>query len=134
MRFAAIALLLCGVPALGLAQEAPVVVLQSWKCDVAAIPELRAFSDSLVLPFAQELVDEGKFDFVQMMEASFGDEWTVVYYYRSKDLETYFAAWDAWIASINESWAEQAAWWYEQCPEVKHAMYRSTGWTELRSP
>jgi hypothetical protein len=117
-----------------LAQEAPVVVLQSWKCDITALPELRAFSDSSVMTLAQELVDEGKFDFVQMLETSFGDEWNVVYYYRSRDLDTYFAAWEAWGTRINDEYAEGAAWWYELCPEVKHSMYRATVLTEMRMP
>jgi hypothetical protein len=134
MRRITLALALLALPTVSVAQEAPVVVLQSWKCDITAMAELRAVSDSSVMILAQELVDEGKFDFVQMLETSFSDEWNVVYYYRSADLATYFAAWETWAARINGEYAEIATWWYERCPEIKHSMYLSTVRTELRTP
>ncbi len=131
---ALLAVLLLAFPATTIAQEAPVVVLQFWKCDGLALADLRASSDSIWIPLAQELVNEGKFDIVQMLETGYGDEWNVVYYYRSKDPETYFAAWEEWVARVNDRYAEELGWWFERCPEVKNFMYRSTVSTELRNP
>lgn len=139
MRHARLSLPLCALAAVftaapAVSQEAPVVVLQYWKCDVLAMGELRESSETTWIPLAQELVEEGKFDFVQMLESTFSDEWSVIYYFRSPDRATYFAAWDEWVARINERFPDEATRWFERCPDVKHSMFRSTVRTALPSP
>ena len=107
------------------------VVLEYGKCDIMKIDDLRQQADSVWFPTAQELVKEGKFSYVQVLEAEMADEWNVVWYYRAKDYDTFWSAYQEWGNRVTAKHPE-AGWEYNHnCPEWRRFSYTSTVQTEM---
>ena len=116
------------------AQETPdmgTVVMLSWKCDYGAMSDLVQEAQELWIPAAQELQDEGKLAYAQVLTHSWGDEWNLIFYFRAADMPTYLEAWESWIGKVNAADPESTDWFFEHCREHKDGFYTSVAATEL---
>ena len=121
--FLALACLLA--PTISLAQESeprPTIVLLSWKCDFAQLGTIAQVSDSLMIPIAQELVDEGKLLNHGMLIHDWADEWNVVFYYGAADKTAFFSAWAEILSRLNERHPDAPAI-TDYCTEHKDNIY-----------
>ena len=100
------------------------VVLNFWKCDYGAMGDLIDKANELWIPAAQELQDEGKIAYAQVMTHSWGDEWNLIFYFRAADVPTY-------IAKLNEMEPEGSEWFFERCKEHKDGIYQSVAQTAV---
>ncbi len=114
----------------GEARGQDTVVIESGKCDIMKIDALRQQADSLWLPVAQELVAEGKFMYVQVLEAELADEWNIVWYYRAKDYDTFWSAFQEWGARVSAVHPDAGQEYNEHCTEWRRFSYKSTVQTE----
>ena len=105
------------------------VVIQQFKCDINEIESLRAQADTIWIPVADELVSEGKFQYVQVLERDMGDEWNVLWYYRAADMETYRAATEEWGVRVEDRFPVANAMYNRDCPEYTQYSYRSVSHT-----
>ena len=105
------------------------VVIQQLKCDINEIESLRAQADTIWIPVADELVSEGKFQYVQVLERDMGDEWNVLWYYRAADMETFRAASEEWGVRVEDRFPGANAMYNRDCPEYTQYSYRSVSHT-----
>ena len=129
-------LLVLAWPASSLAQdqEAPdmdTVVMNYWKCDYGAMEELIQKARDFWIPAAQELQDEGTLAYAQVMTHAWGDEWNLVFYFRSADLPAYLEAWEAWLAKLDERDPTGSEWFFARCKEHKDNIYSSVAQTAV---
>lgn len=131
----AISLVLFASPAsLAHAQDAPemsTVVMNSWKCDYGAMEKMVQKAQELWIPAAQELQDEGKLAYAQVLTHAWGDEWNLIFYFRAADVAAFLEAWESWITKVNEAEPGGAAWFFERCKEHKDGFYTSVAQTEV---
>lgn len=116
------------------AQDAPemdTVVLNFWKCDYGAMSDLVGKANELWIPAAQELQDEGKIAYAQVMTHSWGDEWNLIFYFRTADVPAYLEAFEAWIGKLNEAEPNGTEWFFERCKEHKDGIYQSVAQTAV---
>ena len=111
--------------------EMNTVVLNFWKCDYGAMSDLVGKANEVWIPAAQELQDEGKIAYAQVMTHSWGDEWNLIFYFRAADVPAYIAAFEAWLAKLNEMEPEGSEWFFERCKEHKDGIYQSVAQTEV---
>lgn len=83
-----VALLLLPV---GLEAQGTLVVQQN-KCALDKQAQIRQLVDSLWLPVAQELVNDGKLLAAGSAYHAWGDEWNVVYWYTASDVNAFHTA------------------------------------------
>ena len=105
------------------------VVIQQFKCDINEITSLRAQADTIWIPVANELVSEGKFQYVQVLERDMGDEWNVLWYYRAADVETFRAAFEEWGLRVEDRFPGANAMYNRDCPEYTQYSYVSVSHT-----
>ena len=105
------------------------VVIQRFKCDLNEIESLRAQADTIWIPIADELVSEGKFQYVQVLERDMGDEWNVLWYYRAADMETFRAAYEEWLVRVEDRFPGANAMYNRDCPEYTQYSYLSVSHT-----
>jgi hypothetical protein len=116
------------------AQDAPdmnTVAMLSWKCDYGAMEELVQKAKELWIPAAQELQDEGKLAYAQVLTHAWGDEWNLIFYFRAADMAAYLEAWESWITRVDEAEPSGADWFFERCKEHKDGFYTSVAQTEV---
>ena len=113
------------------AQGQDIVVIEYGKCDGTKMAELRQQADSVWFPTLQELVKEGQFTYAQVLEADMADEWNVVWYYRAKDYDTFWSAYEEWGKRVVEKYPEAWMEYNEHCPEWRRFSYKSTVQTEM---
>ncbi len=106
------------------------VVIEYGKCDIMKVNALRQQADSLWLPVAQQLVAEGKFMYVQVLEAEMADEWNIVWYYRAKDYDTFWSAYQEWGTRVSAMHPDAGQAYNQHCPEWRRFSYKSTVHTE----
>ncbi len=105
------------------------VVIQQVKCDINEITSLRAQADTIWIPVANELVSEGKFQYVQVLERDMGDEWNVLWYYRAADMETFRAAFEEWFIRVEDRFPGANAMYNRDCRESTQYSYVSVSHT-----
>lgn len=132
----AAALLVLAAPAgsVALAQDAPemsTVAVLSWKCDYGAMGELTQKARDLWIPAAQELQDEGKLAYAQVLTHNWGDDWNLIFYFRAADVPAFLEAWSAWLGKLNEAEPDGVDWFFERCKEHKDNFYTSVAQTEV---
>jgi len=119
-------LTLVGASAFLLAQpldaQGTLVVSQN-KCESGRLPELRRMTDSLFIPIAQELVNEGKFSAVGSAYHAWGDEWNVVQWYTARDIPTFLSAWGELIQRVNQRHPRFMTQIQTWCTEHKDSFY-----------
>ena len=111
--------------------EMNTVVLNFWKCDYGAMEDLIEKANELWIPAAQELQDEGKIGYAQVMTHAWGDEWNLIFYFRTADVATYVDAFQAWLAKLNEREPNGSEWFFERCKEHKDGIYTSVAQTAV---
>ncbi len=92
-------------PTVSLAQESQqptTVAVEYWKCDYSKLGIIAQVTDSLVIPIAQELVNEGRLVSYGMLTHNWGDEWNVVFYQTAADKTAFFSAWTEINSRFNE--------------------------------
>jgi len=132
----ALPLLVFAAPVFSLAhaQDAPemnTVALNFWKCDYGAMDDLVQKAQELWIPAAQELQSEGKIVYAQVLTHDWGDEWNLIFYFRTADVPAYLEAFEAWIGKLNEAEPDGADWFFERCKEHKDGFYSSVAQTEI---
>ena len=98
------------------------LVLEVWKCQWDKVGIFAQVADSIQVPIAQELIDEGKLLSFGMLAHDFSDEWNVVYYTRAADKTAFFSA----VSEMNSRLAERhpdVNPWGDYCTEHKDNIY-----------
>lgn len=93
---------------------AQTLVISQNKCGLSKIEDVRAFADSVFLPIAQRVVNEGKLLGFQSAFHAWGDEWNVVYVYQAKSIS-------AFLSAVGEIFTEM----FERYPDI---MERTADW------
>ena len=117
-------------------QEEPsndTVQLAFWKCDWVEYGNLGQVVDSVWTPIAQELVDEGKLLYFQLLRHTWSDEWNFVFYYRAKDIPSFLDAWDELGLRLQERHPDFFDWFASRCSDHKDGFYSSVTHTEAPS-
>jgi hypothetical protein len=108
-------------------EEAPpqptAVVFSYWKCDYGELDAIRQITDSVTVPIAQELVNEGMWVGYGELRHAWADEWNVVYYYLAQDIPTFLSGWQQFASRITERHPDLFNWFTERCPEHKDNIY-----------
>ncbi|MFQ5530353.1 MAG: hypothetical protein ACE5FP_08395 [Gemmatimonadota bacterium] len=127
-------LLLLGLPGIAHAQDdegnlpsdaADVVHISSWKCDANATGTLMDDARAKLVPLAQQVIDDGSWQYFQLLIHSWGDEWNVLYYTRAPSMDDYFEGWAQYISAITDLHPDALEWFREVCPEHRDNFYRS---------
>ncbi len=113
--------------------EAQILVYQQNKCDMAQVEELRAFTDSALVPIWQEFVDEGKIMAAHSAYHLWGDEWNVVYWVIAEDLASLTEATSAMMGRFYERHPDGVKLWFDACFEHKDSIYYMGGGAEAAS-
>jgi hypothetical protein len=98
------------------------LVLEMWKCQWDKVGVLAQVADSLQVPIAQELIDEGKLLSFGMLAHDFADEWNVVYYTRAVDKAAFFSALSEMNSRLYERHPDVNPW-SDLCTEHKDNIY-----------
>ncbi len=109
------------------------VQLAFWKCDWAEYQSLGQVVDSVLTPIAQELVNEDKLLYFQLLVHTWADEWNFVFYYRAKDIPSFLDAWGEMGSRIQERHPDFFDWFTARCSEHKDGFYSSVTQTQLPS-
>ena len=121
----------------GMAQEEEpsndTVQLAFWKCDWAEFGNLAEVTDSIWTPIAQELVDEGKLLYFQLLRHNWSDEWNFVYYYRAKDIPSFLDAWGEMGSRVEERHPDFFDSFISHCSDHKDGFYTSVTQTQAPS-
>lgn len=85
-------------------QPAPprTVVVSSWKCNWDSLGRISRITDSLLVPIARELINEGHWASFGLLLHDWADEWNVVYYYAAPDRQRFFAGWAEFIRRFQQ--------------------------------
>lgn len=126
MRLTATALALACIPLAALAQPAPsgdpVVVITSWKCDLAQLNTVLEHRAARRWPLGQALVNEGLLLQFGALRHLWADEWNVVEYYAAADEAAFRAAHQAMDARYRERFPDDVAF-EEACPARRTGVY-----------
>ena len=124
-----------GSATIGVAQEEEAandtVQLAFWKCDWAEYGNLGQVVDSVWTPIAQELVNEGKLLYFQLLRHTWSDDWNFIFYYRARDIPSFLEAWGELAARIDERHPGHFDWFVERCEDHKDGFYDSPTHTEV---
>ncbi len=135
-RFSVLALLaLLAVPtALEAQGEQGTVVLSYSQCSYGQMNRIAQIADSVMVPIAQELVDEGLLTNYGALFHDVGDEWNVVFVYAAQDKPTFFAAWEEYNRRLNDRHPALVSFFTEHCRAHKENMYIQGPFTQARPP
>ena len=126
-------LILLLAPSVGLAQANTLVVSQN-KCDMAKLGDIRAFTDSAMVPIAQELVNEGKLVFYGSAYHAWGDEWNVIIYYGAESIPAFLSGFSELYARMVKKYPNAVRDFQSWCSEHKDTMYSNGKSTEPPPP
>jgi hypothetical protein len=134
----AIVFLCLGAASTAVAQEEEpsndTVQLAFWKCDWAEFQNFGQLVDSVYTPIAQELVNEGKLLYFQLLRHNWSDEWNFVFYYRTKDIPSFLDAWGELNSRIQERHPGYFEWFGAHCSDHKDGFYTIQTHTQVSSP
>ncbi|UCG88011.1 MAG: hypothetical protein JSW71_05555 [Gemmatimonadota bacterium] len=122
-RVMLIAILVCLV--VPPAAEAQTLVISQNKCRLDKLEDIRAYADSVWIPIAQELVNEGSFAAVGSAFHHWGDEWNVVYWYTAEDIPAFLSAFSELFSRAEERYPDASDLFADWCFEHKDSMYRA---------
>lgn len=100
-----------------------VLVVSQNKCALDKQGQLRQTNDSLWIPIAQELVNEGKLTAAGSAYHAWGDEWNVVLWYTAADTEAFFSAFSELVGRFNQRHPGLMGQFQSWCSEHKDSMY-----------
>ena len=109
------------------------VQLAFWKCDYAESASITQVVDSVITPIAQELVNEDKLLYFQLLVHNWSDEWNFVFYYRTKDIPSFLDAWGEFGSRIQERHPDFFDWFVARCSDHKDGFYSSVTHTQVPS-
>jgi len=99
------------------------LVVSQQKCAIGKVDQLHQMIDSMWLPAAQELVNEGKLLAAGSAYHSWGDEWNVVLWYTAADIPTFLAAFDDMFGRVNQRYPTLITQFQASCTEHKDSFY-----------
>ena len=100
-----------------------ILAVQENKCALDKQGQIHRMIDSLFIPIAQELVNEGKLIAVGSDYHAWGDEWNVVAWYQAQDLPTFLAAFRELTKRTNERHPDFLPQIFSWCSEHKDSFY-----------
>jgi hypothetical protein len=105
------------------AAHAQTLVLSQNKCALDKQDQVRRLADSLWMPVAQELVNEGKLTSVGSAYHAWGDEWNVIIWYIAPTINAFNTGFNDLVTRINQRhptlFPQFGAW----CSEHKDSIY-----------
>lgn len=99
------------------------LVVSQNKCALDKQGEVHHMIDSLWIPVAQELVNEGKLTAAGSAYHSWGDEWNVVFWYTADDIPTFLKAWGEMVKRTQQRHPTMYAQFAAMCFEHKDSFY-----------
>ncbi len=99
------------------------LVVQQNKCALEKQEQIRQMSDSMWLPVAQELVNEGKLLGAGSAYHAWGDEWNVVFWYTASDLNSFHTAFADMVRRVNQRHPTFFSTAFTWCSEHKDNIY-----------
>ena len=126
-------LLLSLLLAPGIAAQQTLVLSQN-KCAPDKQGQIRQMTDSLWIPVAQELVNEGKLTAAGSAYHSWGDEWNVVVWYIATNIPTFLSAYDELFGRVNKRHPTMIQQFFSWCSDHKDSFYSMGKGTTRRAP
>jgi len=105
-------------------QAPTTVVTLSWKCDIMMLGAIARETDSLTVPIAQELIDEGLLVNYGLLLHDWADEWNVVFYWTAADKAAFFSAWSEMNSRFGERHPDAPTTLTDSCTDHKDNIYR----------
>ena len=121
-RLASLVFVLSWLASTAVEAQGTLVVSQN-KCALDKQGQLRQLSDSLWIPIAQELVNEGKLTAAGSAYHTWGDEWNVVVWYTASNITTFLSAFNELIARVNQRHPTLLPQFLSWCSEHKDSFY-----------
>jgi hypothetical protein len=112
-------LLLCATV---LPAQGTLVVSQN-KCALDKQSQVRQMTDSLWIPIAQELVNEGKLTAAGSAYHNWGDEWNVVVWYTATNVTAFHSAFTELFSRVNQRHPTLVPQFFSWCSEHKDNIY-----------
>ncbi len=109
------------------------LVVSSNKCAFNRQGEIRRMNDSLWIPVAQELVNEGRLIAAGSAYHAWGDEWNVVVWYTATDIPTFLSAASELFRRIGQRHPNYMTQMLSLCTEHKDSFY-SVGASTVPGP
>lgn len=100
-----------------------ILVVSQNKCSFAAQERLQRMTDSLWVPIAQELVNEGKLTSMGSAYHAWGDEWNVVLWYTAPSISAFIPAFNELARRFIQRHPGQMELMQSSCTEHKDSMY-----------
>lgn len=110
------------------------LVLSQNKCGYDKQGQIRQMTDSLWIPVAQELVNEGKLTAAGSAYHSWGDEWNVVVWYIATNIPTFLSAYDELFGRVNKRHPTMIQQFFSWCSDHKDSFYSMGKGTTRRAP
>jgi hypothetical protein len=104
------------------AAQSALVVSQN-KCALDKQTQIRQMTDSVFIPIAQELVNEGKLHAVGSAYHAWGDEWNVVIWYTAPNVTTFLTSFNELISRLNQRHPTFLTQILASCSEHKDSFY-----------
>ena len=122
------AVLLCGAPALAVGQQfvtAGTMHLSRAKCSWGVLSEIELLTDSIYVPIAQQMVEEGIMLAYGLLIHDYGDGWNVAWYTMAGDRQSMFVAREELTRRQEEQYPDLnfLAWFAERCHEHEDLIY-----------
>jgi len=105
------------------AAHAQTLVLSQNKCALDKQDQLRRMADSLWMPIAQELVNEGKLTSVGSAYHAWGDEWNVILWYIAPTFNAFNTGFGELVSRINQRHPTLLPQFLAWCSEHKDSIY-----------
>lgn len=105
--------------------EAGTMHLSRAKCSWGVLDEITALTDSVYVPIAQEMVEEGRMIAYGLLLHDYGTAWNVVWYTIASDREAMFEAREELTARVEEQYPELdfLSWFAERCDEHEDEIF-----------
>lgn len=122
------AVLLGAAPSLASGQQfvtAGTMHLSRAKCSWGVLPEIEILTDSIFVPIAQEMVEEGLMLAYGLLIHDYGDAWNVAWYTMASDRQAMFAAREELTRRQEERYPDLhfLTWFAERCHEHEDLIY-----------
>ncbi len=95
------------------------------KCQWGMLDEISQLTDSIYLPIAQQMVEEGLMLAWGLLEHDYGDGWNIVWYTIASDRQAMFSAREELTTRVEEQFPDLVflQWFGERCYEHEDAIY-----------
>lgn len=109
------------------------LVVSSNICALDKLEQLHQMTDSIFLPVAQQLVNEGRLEAAGSAYHHWGDEWNFVLWYTAKDIPTFLAAFDEAVRRVTQRDPDFITRFQTSCSRHKDSFY-TTGKSTTSPP